>query len=71
MGRTVNYPCRHIVSFRINDDERQLLDKWSHEIGVSVSTIMRTLVVRMQEQDFYNAVMASATDPTAHNEQMR
>jgi len=55
MGRTVEYPNKHIVSFRISDPERETLEEWSYKSGMSVSSLMRTVFSRVQ--DSFNDIL--------------
>lgn len=43
MGRLRENPCRHIVSFRVNDYEKRQLNKWSRMTGMNISSLMREL----------------------------
>ncbi len=56
MGRTVNQPCKHIVSFRVNKSDHDLLKKWSRSSGMSVSNMIRKMVVRMKELDLLDEI---------------
>ena len=48
MGRLRDNPCSHIVSFRVNDYEKKLLNKWSKVTGMNISVLMRGLFNRTQ-----------------------
>ncbi len=47
MGRSVEHPCQHIVSFRLNNQDRDLLNQWSLSSGMSVSAILRIMFSHM------------------------
>lgn len=49
MGRTVEYPQNHIVSFRLNDPEWEILEEWSSISGMNVSSLMRKFFSRAQD----------------------
>ncbi len=41
MGRTSEDLVKHVISFRVNDEERVVLEDLSIAAGVSISTLMR------------------------------
>jgi len=47
MGKKNKQPCKNVISFRINDQERQVLDKRATESGLNVSAMMREVVKHM------------------------
>jgi|GEM_PF-2505196 len=49
MRTTKDNLCRHVVSFRINEQERKVLEKWSLDSGMKVSTVMRGILGHYQE----------------------
>ena len=48
MGRLSENPCRNIVSFRVNDSEKRLLNRWSRVTGMNISALMRELFSNKQ-----------------------
>lgn len=49
MGKAVENPCHHVISFRVNEQERKILDDWASAKGMNVSTMMRDLIKNMDE----------------------
>ena len=41
MCRTSDDPVRHVISFRVNDEEKEVLETLSILESVSISTLMR------------------------------
>ncbi len=56
MGKTVKLPCKHVISFRVNERERELLDHLSTLTGMNVSTIMRLMMRSMGEASLSDCV---------------
>jgi len=49
MGRTTKDPVKHVITFRVNAEERDALQKMSDRMGVSVSSLMRTILKLLTE----------------------
>lgn len=49
MGRTVKDPCNYVISFRVNEEERHILDRWSSSTGLKVSTMMREIIHKIDD----------------------
>lgn len=49
MGRTTKDPVRHVITFRVNTEERDELHRMSDRLGVSVSSLMRTILKLLAE----------------------
>ena len=47
MRKKVKNPYQHIISFRINDQERKTLDNWAMERGMSISSTLRDIISQM------------------------
>lgn len=45
----VERPFRHIVTFRVTDEEKVNLDKLASEYGESISTLMRDILIHSLE----------------------
>lgn len=41
-------PVKHIVSFRVSDDEYRELSRWSRSAGMSLSAMLRTVLTQME-----------------------
>lgn len=44
MGRPTSDPVHYIVSFRVNDDEKQIIEQSARQRGLSVSSYVRKLL---------------------------
>ena len=51
MCRTSEDPVRHVISFRVNDEEKEVLENLSMLESVSISTLMRDSILLL-EDDF-------------------
>ena len=51
MGRHSDDPVRHIVTFRINSEEKKLLEQLAKESGRSVSKFMRRKLQLIREHE--------------------
>lgn len=38
-----NHPCKHVVSFRVNEEEKRAINKLASKTGLSTSSVMRVL----------------------------
>ena len=49
-GRKVELTTRgkHIVSFRVNKDEKTMIDHWARKNGLSTSSVLRAMFYSMQ-----------------------
>ena len=47
MARTSDNPVNHVISFRVNDKEKNELDKLASSSGVSISSLMRDLILSL------------------------
>lgn len=50
MSRTSDDPVKHVISFRVNDEERVALEDLSIAAGVSISTLMRESIEVLKNQ---------------------
>ena len=48
MGRTSSDPVNHVISFRVNDEEKIELEKLSSDFGISISTLMRQYIYELE-----------------------
>ena len=44
MSRTSDDPVKYVISFRVNDSEKEVLDAIAFRYGVSISTLMRNSI---------------------------
>lgn len=53
MGKKAKMPCRNIVTFRVNDEEKINLEKLASEHGANISSLMRVILKKsLNHQDF-------------------
>ncbi len=50
MGKTSDDTVKHVISFRVNEEERGMLDDLSIVAGVSISTLLRESIDSLKEQ---------------------
>ena len=48
MGRKSDDPVQHVISFRVNDEEKIELEKMASTFGVSISTLMRRCIYGLE-----------------------
>lgn len=51
MARHTDDPVRHIVTFRVNSDEKKLLEQLAKKSGRSVSNFMRRKLQLIREHE--------------------
>lgn len=49
MGKTSENPVKHVVSFRVNDGEKELLEEIARESGMNISTLIRETLFLVEE----------------------
>ncbi|WP_321365313.1 hydrogen-dependent growth transcriptional repressor [uncultured Desulfuromusa sp.] len=47
MEKKLKQPCRNIISFRVNEQERQALTTLASKSGMNISAMMRNIVKQM------------------------
>ena len=50
MGRTSENPVNHVISFRVNDEEKTELEQLASNFGVSISTLMRRCIYELDNR---------------------
>jgi hypothetical protein len=40
-----DHPCKHVVSFRVNEEEKRVISKLASKAGLSTSSVMRAIFV--------------------------
>lgn len=48
MGRQAKNPCKHIVSFRVNEQELETLEQKAVASGMSRSRVMREILLKSE-----------------------
>jgi len=54
MARYSDDPVRHIVTFRVNSDEKKILELLAKQCGRSISDFMRSKVQLISEDETVN-----------------
>jgi len=54
MARYSNDPVRHIVTFRVNSEEKKVLEALVKDSGHSVSAFMRRKLQLIRENEYLN-----------------
>lgn len=54
---------KHVVSFRVNNEEKKIIDRWAKMNGLSTSSVLRAMFnsVRESREDVFGKYKANGT----------